>query len=124
MKLLPHLPAYETQDLRPLTIVLAGLGLLLGVILSLAVVAGILYWQRPASRPVPAIETQRLRAGPRLEIDSGRDAQTLQQEAFRRLQGYGWTDHGTGEAHIPIERAMQLLARQGWPDNGPGGKKP
>jgi len=40
--------------------------------------------------------------------------------AYRRkeralLNTYGWNDRATGVAHIPIARAMELLARRGWP---------
>jgi hypothetical protein len=124
MKLLPHLPAYETQDVRATTIALSGAGLFAGIILSLVAVAGILYWLRPADNTAPTIETRQLRAGPRLEVNPDQDAQRLQRIALQRLQDYGWADRRRGQARIPIERAMQLLAKQGWPDSDAGGAKP
>jgi hypothetical protein len=124
MKLLPRLPAYEVQDLSPASIVLMVVGLFASVILSFAVVAGILAWQRPTERSVPAVEEQQLRAGPRLEVDAAEDAQHLKQAASKRLQGYAWTDRKAGEVHIPIDRAIELLAKQGWPDPDTGSVKP
>jgi hypothetical protein len=124
MKLLPHLPAFETQDLRPADIVRMGIILFGSVALSLVVVAGLLSWMRPAERPVSRTETEQLRAGPRLQLDDRQDARQLEQAAARRLQGYAWTDRKAWEVHIPIDRAIELLARQGWPDADTGGSKP
>ena len=36
-----------------------------------------------------------------------------QEEA--RLNSYGWIDEENGIVHIPIERAMDILAKQGLP---------
>lgn len=124
MKLLPHLPAYEMQDVRAISVVLTVAGLFASVILSFAIVAGILVWLRPAERSMPATETGQLRTGPRLEIDPKQDARRLNEAALKRLQGYGWTDRKAGEAHIPIGRAMALLAERGWPDPDIGGARP
>jgi hypothetical protein len=124
MKLLPHLPAYETQDLSPIGIVRAYVGLIASVILSFAIVGAIIIWLTPAERPVPKIDTEQLRAGPRLEVDEKQDARHLNDAALQRLQGYAWTDRKAGEAHIPIGRAIALLAKQGWPDTDDGGAKP
>ncbi|PYX92592.1 MAG: hypothetical protein DMG71_17645, partial [Acidobacteria bacterium] len=37
----------------------------------------------------------------------------LQQE--EQLNSYGWVDEKSGFVHIPIERAMQLIAQRGLP---------
>jgi hypothetical protein len=50
---------------------------------------------------------------PRLQID--RRAEELRAAEHARLSSYGWTDRGTGVAHVPIERAMQLTADRGLP---------
>jgi hypothetical protein len=124
MKLLPHLPAYETQDVRPLSVVLTVAGLFASLILSFAIVAGILVWLRPVERSMPATETGQLRIGPRLQVDPKQDARRLNEAAFERLQGYGWSDRKAGVAHIPISRAIALLAERGWPDPDAGGARP
>lgn len=123
MKLLAHLPAFEMQDVRPGSIVLATLCLFAAVGISLLLVGGILFWLRPDDRAVAPMETRQLRAGARLEIEPAQDARRLKQAALQRLQGYGWTDRKTGEAHIPISRAIALLAKQGWPDADNQGAK-
>jgi len=41
-------------------------------------------------------------------------AHRAQEEAL--LTGYGWVDRDNAIARIPIERAMELVARRGLPD--------
>ncbi|HVO59885.1 MAG TPA: hypothetical protein VMT53_03060 [Terriglobales bacterium] len=54
--------------------------------------------------PLPRLETNELG-----ELND----QRLQEE--NTLNTYGWVDQKAGIAHIPIERAMQLLAQRGLP---------
>jgi len=54
--------------------------------------------------PLPRLETN--------ELGQLND-QRLQEENI--LNSYGWVDQKAGVAHIPIERAMQLLAQRGLP---------
>jgi hypothetical protein len=38
----------------------------------------------------------------------------VESAAAATLTGYAWVDRSAGTARIPIERAMELLAKQGW----------
>ena len=39
----------------------------------------------------------------------------LREQAIVRLNGYGWVDEEAGRAHIPIDRAIALVAENGLP---------
>ena len=39
----------------------------------------------------------------------------MKAEELRRLNGYGWVDRKAGIAHIPIDRAMDIVATTGLP---------
>jgi hypothetical protein len=54
--------------------------------------------------PLPRLETNELG-----QLDDRR----LEEEQV--LNTYGWVDQKAGVAHIPIDRAMQLLAQRGLP---------
>ena len=75
-----------------------------------------LYLHQPAgevySKP-PAIPEPRLQPDPVAENNEMREHQDQQ------LNTYGWVDQGTGVAHIPIERAMDLVAQHGIPARPP-----
>jgi hypothetical protein len=59
---------------------------------------------------------------PRLQSDPAADMARFYQEEMKRLNGTGWIDRGRGIVHIPIDSAMQQLARDGipgWPRSDP-----
>jgi hypothetical protein len=39
----------------------------------------------------------------------------LRRQEEKHLKSYGWIDREKGVAHIPIERAMEILANKGLP---------
>jgi hypothetical protein len=49
---------------------------------------------------------------PRLQAHPRSDLATLQQQEETSLSGYAWTDSTHRIAHIPIERAMAIYARE------------
>ncbi|WP_298815820.1 hypothetical protein [Chloroflexus sp.] len=50
---------------------------------------------------------------PRLEQNPRVDGDRIITEATERLESYGWVNERAGRAHIPIERAMELLLEHG-----------
>ena len=94
--------------------------LLLLLTICLLAVGGFIHLlktQRPspvASRNPAAFPAPRLQVAPR--VDRLRD-QAAQQKQFN---SYGWVEREKGVAHIPIERAMQLLVERGLPEVGIG----
>ncbi|HZD52866.1 MAG TPA: hypothetical protein VE175_07445 [Woeseiaceae bacterium] len=113
---------YERSDVSVPAAVLA----IVAGSLMLAVIALVLWQmtrelsedlQPPAAAPVPALEAQPGR--PRLQGNPQVDRQELEAGVHRRLESSGWVDRERGVAHIPIERAMAMLAERGWPEGAP-----
>jgi len=52
---------------------------------------------------------------PVLQIDPVADLKAYQAQEEALLNGYGWVDEGAGVARIPIDRAIELIAKQGLP---------
>ena len=50
---------------------------------------------------------------PRLQTTPWADLKTLRAEETSYLHGYGWIDQQAGVAHIPIDRAKELLLQKG-----------
>jgi hypothetical protein len=62
---------------------------------------------------------------PRLQADSTKDLQDFVAAETKRLNSAGWVDQAQGVAHIPIDDAMRIVARQGIPDwPAPKGSQP
>jgi hypothetical protein len=58
--------------------------------------------REPALPPLPRLQV--------FPVRHWKDFQTAERE---RLESYGWMDRSTGAVHIPIERAIDLIADRG-----------
>ncbi len=52
---------------------------------------------------------------PRLEKDERGEINEFRLREEQTLHSYGWVDQKAGTVHIPIERAMELIAERGLP---------
>jgi hypothetical protein len=113
--------AFERRDVAPRHVVYAVLSLFAIIIIAGLVVTGLMglfsreLSQERSERPPTALETQRqVPPAPQLQVKPAEDRASLDAEAQRKLQGYGWADRKAGRAHIPIDRAIDLLVARGW----------
>ena len=58
---------------------------------------------------------------PKLEEDERGQLNNISMNEEKELYSYGWVDEKAGTVHIPIERAMDLIAQRGLPVRGQGG---
>lgn len=116
---------YETSDLSARGGIMFGLGLLvvMAVILgAITLMQTLLQGSPPVVQPPSAgvseaideevPDEQELRAASGVELGELREA----EEQF--LTTYGWVNEDAGVVHIPIERAMDLVAERGLPTRG------
>lgn len=103
-------PKNEPSDLEPRA-VLIGAAAIVAMVLLAAGIATVLVESGPPTRNAPA-NLQVARAT-RLSSDPGDEIAAYNREKQSRLESYGWVDRQQGIAHVPIERAMQMLAEQG-----------
>lgn len=76
-------------------------------------------WQELPGPPNPfADEPVRTTAEPRLQASPEADLAELNRRMEQRLQSVGWVDREAERVHMPIDRAMQLLAERGLPEQG------
>ena len=61
--------------------------------------------------------------GPRLQAAPRTDLARLKEAELRRLNGYGWVNREAGIAHIPIARAIEIVASKGLPAGGEPAEK-
>lgn len=69
------------------------------------------------ARPTPPAlaEVEVTPPKPHVLDDQLAQRRVIEADAAARLSGYGWVDRQAGIAHIPIDRAMAILAERGWP---------
>lgn len=113
---------FETSDVRarPILLGTAGIG-------ALALASFLAMWglfhaladreARESAQPNPLAERygRRQPPEPRLQTHPRDDLLALQRSEQAVLDGYGWIDRERGTVRIPVERAMEILARRGLP---------
>ena len=109
---------HEGRDVSVRTILLLGAGLV-GLAAAIQVVLffqmGALWRARQKELPPPVPVAQALPSAPpepRLQIAPSLDLKALRAAEDAQLHGYGWVDRKAGVVHIPIERAMDLVAQE------------
>jgi hypothetical protein len=85
-------------------------------IVSGVVIQGVLAWMtavfvaRAKRRDLAGTSVEReLPPQPRLQVDPADDLAALRAEEDAWLSGWGWVDKRSGTAHIPVDRAIELL---------------
>jgi hypothetical protein len=110
---------YERRDLSPRSIALFGAALAIVIVLSAGIVtlfqlyAGSRYARRQAPRPPLAVTREATE--PRLQVNAPNELRTMREAEERTLNSYGWVVPQTETVRIPIERAIEILARKGLP---------
>jgi hypothetical protein len=112
--------AFERQDAPARGVAYAILGLFAGIAISAIFVGALLHGfeaAAPKETGAASIKGESLAPNaPLLEVSPGTDAARVEAQAQHMLDGYAWVDRSAGLARIPIDRAMELTAKQGWPD--------
>ncbi len=117
---------HEARDVNVRPVFVSFVGLLVVTIGSLllmyavlrAFTASDLAQSAPAS-PLAASYGRHEPPEPRLQVAPRDDLYRLHEQEDAMLHGYGWVDRGAGVARIPIERAIELLAKRGLPSAPP-----
>ena len=112
---------YEARDIQPRAVGLFGVSLIALTIFTLLVMSWL--WRAfsaPAAKPPPitAMEAEKSRPGPQLQVTPARDLQEMRAMEDRQLHSYRWVDSEAGIVAVPIERAMDLIAERGLPVHG------
>lgn len=119
----PHAVRSEDDRISTGKIIAVGVGSLVVFFLASLVTVSYLRVRQGDHGPLPVpteagrskiglVEQQQFEVAVRGERD--RDAR------LERLRSYGWVDRGAGVAHVPIDRAMELVAKGVRPAPGPG----
>ena len=96
-------------------LVLSGVIILLGVWILMRSISARETAQQPRSRMPEVTDAF---PQPRLETNPGVELEKIRAEEQAQLSSYGWINRDAGIAHIPIDRAMEIIVARGLPDVG------
>jgi hypothetical protein len=110
---------YEKRDVSIRGLLLFGLGLAVLMVLTFFAMKwtfDLLSAQSPLGQPAAPFQTARVvPPSPRLQAQPHIDLQTYCEQQLSVLNSYGWVDQQNGVVRIPIDRAMNILLKQGFP---------
>ncbi len=105
-------------------------GLVVVTVLVLGAMALVMRGLTPEERDLEALAPPRFAGdtgeypAPRIQADPAVELDEMKAEDLGRLNTYGWIDRKTGIAHIPVDRAIDILAKKGLPTPEERGVKP
>lgn len=110
---------YEKRDASVRGLLLFGLGLGIAIVITFFAMKwtfNFLSIESPLGQPAaPFANGRELPPSPRLQAQPHLDLRGYCDQQLSTLNSYGWVDEQTGVVHIPIERAMDLVLKQGFP---------
>lgn len=114
--------AHERGDADVFTITKYGIGLAIGVVVVVFMMWGLFDWfyARESDKPV-ALSQQILKERPtappepRLQSHPRVDLRELRESEETALTSYGWINPDAGTVRIPIDQAIDMIAKKGLP---------
>ena len=113
-------PGYELSDLKARNIALFAAALAI----TIALVLLVSYWlfefaavqqAEKEHPPSPLASTHEPTPEPRLQVHAPKELQEMRAAEDALLKNYGWVDQKAGIVRIPVDRAIELLAKRGLP---------
>jgi hypothetical protein len=129
----PHLPetpgngpGHETADVNVWAIGKFAIALVAIIAISLGLLVGLFkYFQtRDQANPTAVnVDPTKLFPEPRLQRTPIPDLKTVRADEDHMLNSYGWVDPQKNVVRVPIDVAIDLLAKKGLPSRPPGAAK-
>ena len=123
----PSRAPYEVSDIDPRRIIYVGAGLLV-TILAVMTLTYVIYGYvtgRYIGRQPSASSLAHTRAPtpePHLSVNAPEELRQLRATENATLNSYAWVDKENGTVRIPIERAIEVLAKKGLPTRSERGE--
>lgn len=122
---------HEERDITLRPVVISAVALAIGIVLAVGGMRLLFVYNldreagmSPPANPLAAASGPRLPPEPRLLPKPVEQLAQLRVEENETLTTYGWVDRSKGIVRIPVERALELVARKGLPDTGTAKQQP
>ena len=122
----PHLPpnpGHETGDVNAWAVGKFGVALIAIIAISLTLLIGLFKYFQTRDQANPVVYSEdpnQFFPEPRLQRTPIPDLRAVHADEDRILNGYGWVDPKRGVVRIPIDMAIDALAKKGLPSRPAG----
>jgi hypothetical protein len=112
----PH-AGHETTDINVWAVGKFAIGLVIVCVVSIVLLFGLLkfFQSREETSVANTVEPTKLFPEPQLQKTPIVDLKTIRAEEDKLLNGYAWVDAPKGVVRIPLDRAIEVLAKRGLP---------
>src|SRR5664280_30666 len=112
----PHI-GHETTDVNVWAVGKFAIGLVVVCVVSIGMLFGLLkfFQSREETSVANTVEPTKLFPQPQLQKTPILDLKTIRAEEDKLLNGYAWVDAPKGVVRIPVDRAIEVLAKRGLP---------
>jgi hypothetical protein len=114
--------SFERRDVDIVQITGFGIGLLIAFMVSVVAMWGLFEYFKvredkvnPPNPPAMMSEKQTLPPAPRLQPEPIKELNQMHANEELLLNSYGWVDQANGVVHIPIDQAIDIVAKKGLP---------
>ena len=116
---------HETTDVNAWAIGKFAIGLVIVCVVSIALLFGLLrfFQSREETSVANTVEPTKMFPQPQLQKTPIPDLKAIRAEEDKLLNGYAWVDQPKGVVRIPVDRAIEVLARRGLPTRSEVAKK-
>lgn len=130
---LPHgapSPGVETSDADFGLVIKTALGIFVSVALCMVIGAWQMRYEAanlPQDEPGNVFSQEgKMPPGPRLQAFPAKDLVEFKKSAASKVDSYGWVDKPNGVAHVPVDKAIEMVLKNGLPVPAPkpAGAKP
>jgi hypothetical protein len=120
----PEEAGYELSDLNPGYVGLFGMGLAVVLVIAVVVASLLIHYKTVQyvrhETPIPQLAREReATLEMRLQVDAQNELREMRAAEDATLHSYGWVDKNAGIVRIPVDRAMEILAKKGLPARKP-----
>jgi hypothetical protein len=115
----PH-AGHETTDVNVWAVGKFAIGLVIVCVVSIALLFGLLkfFQSREETSVANTVDPVKLFPQPQLQKTPILDLKAIHAEEDKLLNGYAWVDPKQGIVRIPVDRAIEVLAKRGLPARG------
>jgi hypothetical protein len=112
---------YEVRDINFVRVLVFGLGIIVIILIMGVVIPGIVFKNMQwftGKVPVPSqyqAGQDELPPAPRIEVRGPRDLKEFRAAEEKQLNSYGWTDRDKNLVRMPVDQAIDIIARRGLP---------
>ena len=118
---------HELRDTNIRTIVAFGIGLFALIVVALFAMGRLFdrlaVRPEPGPRPSPLALTREIPPPPRLQVSAPQDLKQFLAAEDKVLNSCDWVDQNAGTVRIPIDRAMDVVAKKGLPARNTAGEE-